>query len=587
MADPSNPCPEKRNGRIVGMTVWGDVWGMSAARDSAARQAGEAAVAPDRRRLPIAGGASADAAWSHIDRGRALGLVGIGLSLAAMPHRPFWGGAVMAAIATLGLLVIGLKGVVRPWTVQLELDRLMWPILIAGAAAACLLREPDHVLLIATALAVFAASTPVALLAAGLLVWTATLPVFLVWLGAPPLAAAETLPRLVVLALGIVIGRTLAGDPLAAVLPQAERSLGDDSDFENRAPERVLQRVQELLSGDTVQLVAGSGEEVRVSRLLGGALVTLDDEAAAALRALAAQLRLAPGEARLVDFDRGRLLARGRFGLRQESFDTPGSGAGYLLAMPLGDGVAAVFVARARPSLVGLLTAEAAARVLVAIGARMAAMRHWRKRVLREARQQMGRDIHDSILQSLAGMRMQLAALRAAQRSGDVSQIAAIAADIDEILEGEQVALRAMISDAGVNREDHDLYGFLRRRLDALGRQWRIAIAADFPERPLPVTEETALECEFLLREVFSNAVRHAQATRIHVTFGTTDELLIVTVKTNGRRLSAGPAAETGPGIQIESLSLGARLRRLGATAYSEPVASGTLMSIRLPMEKS
>jgi signal transduction histidine kinase len=560
---------------------------MTAAWNSAAQRSGEASAAPDRRLPPLIGGISATAAWSHIDRGRALGLLGIGLSLAAMPQQPAWGGAMMAGLATLGLVVIGLKAIVRSWTLQLGLDRLMWPILIAGAGAACLLRQPDHVLLIATALAVYAATTPIALLTAGLLVWAATLPVFMVWMGGPPVAAVDTLPKLVVLALGIVIGRTLGGDPLAAVLPQAERSLGDDSDFENRAPERVLQRLQELLSGDSVQLVSGGGDEVRVSRLLGGALTMVEDDPSAGLRLLAARLRLMPGEARLIDFDRGRLLARGRFGLREELLVESGAGAGYLLGMPLGDGVAAVFVARARPSLVGLLSAEAAAQVLVTIGDRMSAMRHWRKRVLREARQQMGRDIHDSILQSLAGIRMQLAALRAAQRSGDTSQIAAIASDIDEILEGEQVALRAMISDAGVNRDDHDLYGFLRRRLEALGRQWRISIAADLPDRPLPVTEETALECEFLLREVFSNAVRHAQATRIHVSFGTTDELLIVTVKTNGRRLSAGPAAETGPGIQIESLSLGARLRRLGASAYSEPVASGTLMSIRLPMEKS
>lgn len=558
---------------------------MTAAWTTAGTTPGEAGAAPDRRAFALAG--RSDAAWSHIDRGRALGLLAIALSLVAMPQPPIWGGPVIAIIAMAGLLVIGLKSVVTRWTVQLALDRLLWPILLAEAVAACLLRQPDHVLLIAAALAVYAATAPIALVTAGLLVWTATLPVFLVWMGGPPLSTTDTLPRLVVLGLGLVIGRMLGGDPLAAVLPEAERNLGDDSDFENRAPERVLQRLQEFLSGESVQLVTGSGDELRVSRLLGGALVALEDEPALHMRQLAASLALAPGEARLVDLTRGRALARGRFGMREETIAGAGAGAGYLIGLPLGDAVGAAFVTRARPTLVGLLAADAAAQVLVTVGDRMTAMRHWRKRVLREARQQMGRDIHDSILQSLAGIRMQLAALRAAQRQGDSSQIEAIVADIDEILEGEQVALRAIISDAGFSRDDHDLFGFLRRRLDALGRQWRIAISTDTPEQKLPVTEETALECEFLLREVFSNAVRHAQATRIQVSLGTTDELLIVTVKTNGKRLAAGPAAETGPGLQIESLSLGARLRRLGATAYSEPVASGTLMSIRLPMEKS
>lgn len=566
----------------------GDVSAVTAAWNLAGATPGEANAAPERMSDALVDRAArADAAWSHIDRGRALGLVAIALSLVAMPHPPSWGGPVIAGIAMAGLVVIGLKAAVPGWHLQLGLDRLMWPILLAVAGAACLLREPDHVLLIATALAVYAATTPISLITAGLLVWTATLPVLLVWMGASPIDPGETLPCLVVLALGLVIGRTLGGDPLAAVLPLAERNLGDDSDFENRAPERVLQRLQEFLSGDSVLFVSGSGDELRASRLIGGALVSIDDGSASAVRAVATKVDLAPGDARLVDFERGRMLARGRFGLREETLDDKGAGAGYLISMPVGDTLGAVFVLRTRPTLVGLLAAEAAAQVLVTVGERMAAMRHWRKRVLREARQQMGRDIHDSILQSLAGIRMQLAALRAAQRSGDMSQISGIVADIDEILEGEQVALRAMISDAGSSREDHDLYGFLRRRLDALGRQWRISIATEVPDRPLPVTEETALECEFLLREVFSNAVRHAQATRIHVTFGTTDDLLIVTVKTNGKRLSAGPAAETGPGIQIESLSLGARLRRLGATAYSEPVASGTLLSIRLPMEKS
>jgi signal transduction histidine kinase len=528
-----------------------------------------------------------DRVWSHIDRGRALGLVAITLTLLVMPEPPAIGGPVIAAIALAGLVVIGLKAVVRGWSAQLLLERLMWPILIAEAGAACLLREPDHVLLIATALAVYAAVPLTALGTAGLLVWTALLPAILVKLGIAPPAPVNTGPELAVLGLGLVIGRTLGGDPLAAVVPRIEQSLADDSDFENRAPERVLQRLLELLSGDAVLLVSGTGEHTRVSRLVGGALVSADDELASALRDLGAERALDGGQARLIDFEQARILGRGRFGLDEGTLAAAGTGAGYLVAMPIGASMNAAFVARTRPNLAGLLLAEAAAKVLMTIGERMSAMRNWRARVLREARQQMGRDIHDSILQSLAGIRMQIAALRAAQRSGNGTQIDEIAADIDEILEGEQVALRAMISEARIVREDHDLFAFLRRRLDALGRQWRITITTELPGRALPVTEETALECEFLLREIFSNAVRHADATRIGVSFSTTEEMLIVTVKTNGRRVPIDIAAGREAGLPIQSASLGARLRRLGATAYSEPVASGTLLSIRLPMEKS
>jgi signal transduction histidine kinase len=436
-------------------------------------------------------------------------------------------------------------------------------------------------------MAVYAALPLTALATAGLLIWTALLPVLLVKLGFAAPAPVDAVPELVVLGLGRAIGRTLGGDPLAAVVPRIEQSLADDSDFENRAPERVLQRLLELLAGDAVLLVSGTGAHSRVSRLIGGALVSADDEIATSLLDLGDERALQAGEARLIDFDQGRLLQRGRFGLDEATLSRTGTGAGYLVAMPIGASMNTAFVVRARPALAGLLLAEAAAHVLLTIGERMSAMRNWRARVLREARQQMGRDIHDSILQSLAGIRMQIAALRAAQRSGNGAQIDEIAADIDEILEGEQVALRAMISEARIVREDHDLFAFLRRRLDALGRQWRISITTELPGQALPVTEETALECEFLLREIFSNAVRHADATRINVSFSTSEDMLIVTVKTNGRRVPIDVAAGGQTGLQIESASLGARLRRLGATAYSEPVASGTLLSIRLPMEKS
>lgn len=528
-----------------------------------------------------------DRLWSHIDRGRALGLIAIALTLLVMPEPPAIGGPVIAAIALAGLVVIALKGVVRSWSAQLLLERLMWPILIAEAGAACLLREPDHVLLIATAMAVYAAVPLTALGTAALLIWTALLPAILVRMGIAPPTTVNTVPELVVLGIGLVVGRTLGGDPLAAVMPRIEQSLADDSDFENRAPERVLQRLLELLSGDAVLLISGTGEHSRVSRLIGGALVSADDELASALHALGDARALEAGTARLIDFEQARILGRGRFGLDETSLPAAGAGAGYLVAMPIGASMNAAFVARARPNLAGLLIAEAAAKVLMTIGERMSAMRNWRARVLREARQQMGRDIHDSILQSLAGIRMQIAALRAAQRSGHGAQIDEIAADIDEILEGEQTALRAMISEARIVREDHDLFAFLRRRLDALGRQWRIVITTEAPDQTLPVTEETALECEFLLREIFSNAVRHAEATRIGVSFSTSDDMLIVTVKTNGRRVPMDVAAGRETGLPIQSASLGARLRRLGATAYSEPVASGTLLSIRLPMEKS
>jgi signal transduction histidine kinase len=200
----------------------------------------------------------------------------------------------------------------------------------------------------------------------------------------------------------------------------------------------------------------------------------------------------------------------------------------------------------------------------------------WRRRILREARTLATRDMHDSVLQTLGGLRMRIAALRHAAILADVSEL-------DAIVAAEQSSLRTMLQqseNAPVGAVD--LAEHFDRRLRALARQWDVACSFEPPPTVAMVSAETAFECEFLLREAVANAVKHAEARVLAAKLAFDQGWLIITLSSDG--IFAGPVVDGA--IALVSRSLAQRVERLNGTAYTEPTSRGALLSIRIPMER-
>jgi signal transduction histidine kinase len=208
----------------------------------------------------------------------------------------------------------------------------------------------------------------------------------------------------------------------------------------------------------------------------------------------------------------------------------------------------------------------------------------WRDRAFAQARLAMSRDMHDSVLQTLAGLRMRIASMLGHPLVAGDADIRGKLDDLQSIISAEQACIREILFDSDPKETRTGLVEHLRQRLELLARQWNVRCALDSQIEELEVKGDMAAEVEFLVREAISNAVQHARAKSIHVAVAMQDDELLITIRNDGRRgtlLDSGSAHAEG----VASRSLQRRLKMLGATAYEDPMESGALLSLRIPVE--
>jgi signal transduction histidine kinase len=247
----------------------------------------------------------------------------------------------------------------------------------------------------------------------------------------------------------------------------------------------------------------------------------------------------------------------------------------------------AILLGVGRPSGTLLETAARAGEAMNAALARHQVLARWFEHAQTSARIAMSRDLHDGITQTLAGLRLNLSALRN-RLDGDRAALDADLSEIVAIIAAEQTNLRALMVDRPhVTNDRVDLVTLIARRLELLGRQWQIESRLDPKgETSLPVSASLSMELELLIREAISNAVRYAGARQFTVRLATDGEQLFVSIKSDGRPPDPSRQIDEDGAERIASRSLERRIVMLGGTAYEEAISAGTLLAIRLPVEE-
>lgn len=210
----------------------------------------------------------------------------------------------------------------------------------------------------------------------------------------------------------------------------------------------------------------------------------------------------------------------------------------------------------------------------------------WRDRAFANARFELSRDMHDSVLQTLAGLRMRIASL--IKQDGTLSSRDRLdhLDDVQSVISAEQACLRDMMTDTGQSAgEKIDLTAHLAQRIELLSRQWAVGCRLAADEGHIWVASDAAIEVEFLVREAVSNAVQHAKATDIAVSVALRDGSLFIALRTNGKPSRAVSRALRANPDGIASRSLLRRVAALQGTAYAEDIDSGDLLAMRIPME--
>ena len=202
------------------------------------------------------------------------------------------------------------------------------------------------------------------------------------------------------------------------------------------------------------------------------------------------------------------------------------------------------------------------------------------ERSMAKARVAVARDLHDSVVQFLAGLGFRLEALyRSPEARGELADSIA---DLKDTVMTEQRQLRAFIKGlrTGMPISMQDLTRDCASLCKLLARQWGIDCSCACGSETGSVPLRTQFDFQHLVREAVANAVRHGGAKRVTVSIHREADSLSLTVIDDGRGFAqddkiAPPA------------SLNGRVREAHGELKVESTEGKTSVMIRLPLEKA
>ncbi len=205
-----------------------------------------------------------------------------------------------------------------------------------------------------------------------------------------------------------------------------------------------------------------------------------------------------------------------------------------------------------------------------------------------QERIRLARDLHDGLLQSLAGVGLQLELLRR-QADRDPEVLNQRIAQLQSLIVEEQRGLRQLIGqlkpDVAQRGVASSLGVELSRLASGIEYQWGIRIQLHIDPSVTAMDEPLAGELRFLLREALANSGKHARASQVRAQLGRQGERLYLGVRDDGQGfafvgrhdLASLMAMQAGPRSLME------RTLALGGQLVIESRRSGSLLEITLP----
>jgi signal transduction histidine kinase len=194
------------------------------------------------------------------------------------------------------------------------------------------------------------------------------------------------------------------------------------------------------------------------------------------------------------------------------------------------------------------------------------------------SRLSLARDLHDSVVQFLAGAAFRIEALKRSASSG--REVVPELDELKRLMLQEQVELRSFIAAlrAGSQIALNDFAKDLKALADRLSRQW--GIECSLSTRPVRLTIPAKLQrdAKQLVRESVANAVRHAGARSVAIDLSTAKDELRLTLTNDGTRYP-----RTGEYLEMPQ-SLMERVEQAGGFMEVSRGMGVTKVSISLPI---
>ena len=203
--------------------------------------------------------------------------------------------------------------------------------------------------------------------------------------------------------------------------------------------------------------------------------------------------------------------------------------------------------------------------------------RRVQERAVRDDRERVARDLHDTVIQTLYGAGLSLQGIAGAAQAADVSDhVSAVVATID----GAIIQLRSTIYELGLTGGELGI----RARIISLLRE--LTVVAGFEVHssfsgPVDsvISEVIAEQLLATVREAVTNVGRHARATQANVRLSAASDECLLQVTDNGRGL--GPRESTEGGLGLNNMRR--RAEKLHGSFEVRSQNGGTVLTWRVP----
>jgi signal transduction histidine kinase len=206
-----------------------------------------------------------------------------------------------------------------------------------------------------------------------------------------------------------------------------------------------------------------------------------------------------------------------------------------------------------------------------------------------EERLRISRELHDGIVQSLAGAGLRLYALRG--QFSDDSEIAEQLRHVQAVLEHDQRELRTLVRELRP-QDSRDgaavIAQELQRMSERFSLEWGLEVEVERDGIPAAISARLAHELCRIVNESLSNAARHGGASRAVVSVANADGNIDIKVQDNGRgfafagRHDLKMLERSGDGPR----TLKERVRHLGGAMTIESSNAGASIEVRVPLRE-
>ena len=197
---------------------------------------------------------------------------------------------------------------------------------------------------------------------------------------------------------------------------------------------------------------------------------------------------------------------------------------------------------------------------------------------LQNERQRMARELHDTLAQGVAGLVLQLEAVKAHLASRHTDRASEIVEQALTRARGTLAESRAAIDD--LRAAPANLGESVRERVDRFSQSTGIPCDLELSVQENQLSAEVAEHALSILSEALANITRHAQATRVNIRFLVQKDELELDVRDNGRGFDVNEQFGLG---HYGLLGMRERARLMGGELSLESTPeSGTIVRFRI-----